>query len=226
MATLIGSNFNEVIAGTFVADEIFGLDGADGLIGRDGRDSLFGGNGNDTLLGGNGDDVLHGDADNDRLLGGAGSDDLNGGAGNDALLGGTGNDTLSGGAGDDELFGGAGKDIMTGGEGKSTYVYTALKDSPAGRGRDVIVDFKTLIDDVDMRAIDAVAGTADNDVFTFIGATTFSGVAGQLNYRLIDRVGTASDVTLIQADVNGDRVADFQVELTGLIRLSSDDFML
>ncbi|MHA7774486.1 LysM peptidoglycan-binding domain-containing protein [Roseibium sp. M-1] len=62
---LFGSNFNDVLSGSGLANYIRG------------------GAGNDTLNSGSGDDQLRGDAGNDVLIGGAGADILDGGSGND-----------------------------------------------------------------------------------------------------------------------------------------------
>ena len=39
-------------------------------------------------------------------------------------------------------------------------------------------------------------------------------------------IGLASDKTIVAGDINGDRVADFQIELTGLKALTAADFVL
>lgn len=217
MVRRIGTNGNDTIDGTNLHDELFGLLGDDILNGLGGADEIFGGGGNDTINGGGGDDELFGDTGNDLVRGGSGSDDLNGGAGRDRLFGD---------AGDDQFIGGAGKDVMTGGTGISEYVYNSVTESTAGAGRDVITDFKHLVDDIDLRAIDARVGSAADDSFNFIGDQGFSGVAGQLNYVQFDLAGTGADKTIIQGDVDGDGRADFQIELTGLITLSAEDFNL
>jgi serralysin len=38
--------------------------------------------------------------------------------------------------------------------------------------------------------------------------------------------GTANDKTIVEGDINGDRVADFQIELSGLKVLVASDFLL
>lgn len=91
--------------GTQGDDTLKGTDMADLLVGDAGDDILTGYKGDDMLLGDEGDDLLRGYTGNDSLLGGAGEDLLLGGTGNDSLLGGSGSDTLEGGDGDDALFG-------------------------------------------------------------------------------------------------------------------------
>ncbi len=58
------------------------------------RDNIIAGNyGNDTIYGSNGANILYGEAGNDSLYGGSNTDTLIGGKGNDRLDGGYGNDT-------------------------------------------------------------------------------------------------------------------------------------
>ena len=58
------------------------------------RDNIIAGNyGNDTIYGSNGVNILYGEAGNDSLYGGSNTDTLIGGKGNDYLRGGYGNDT-------------------------------------------------------------------------------------------------------------------------------------
>lgn len=70
-----------------------------------------------------------------------------------------------------------------------------------------------------------MAGGSD-DPFSFLGTAAFSGVAGQLRFATTNAVGTAHDVTIVQADLDGDKHVDFQIELTGLKTLSAADFAL
>ncbi|WP_417725998.1 calcium-binding protein [Roseovarius sp.] len=71
---IIATEFNDLIDGSSLSEQILGRGGNDTLRGADGRDKLFGGAGNDTLEGGAGEDLLHGGPGNDRLDGGADSD--------------------------------------------------------------------------------------------------------------------------------------------------------
>ncbi len=73
---IIGSVFDDILAGDANDNILMGLDGADLLSGGAGNDILIGGAGADTLIGGDGDDVL---------VGGEGADVLDGGAGTDSV---------------------------------------------------------------------------------------------------------------------------------------------
>lgn len=87
------------------------------IIGTDGDDVLAGTNGTDVIMGLGGDDIISGRNGDDVLCGGAGDDELWGGNGDDILLGGFGADSLSGGNGDDDLTGGPGADDLMQGRG-------------------------------------------------------------------------------------------------------------
>ncbi|HEY3049928.1 MAG TPA: M10 family metallopeptidase C-terminal domain-containing protein, partial [Polaromonas sp.] len=145
------------------------------------------------------------------------------GSGNDLnnfIAGGAGADTLNGGGGIDSLIGGAGADSLTGGIGADTFVLTALGDSGVGALRDIITDFISGTDRIDFSGIDANTLVAGNQAFTMLGTAAFFGVAGQLRY---DVVGAD---TVMQGDVNGDGVADFELQLTGIQSFVPADLLL
>jgi Ca2+-binding RTX toxin-like protein len=98
---VLGSAYDDALAGDDLANWIAAGDGDDRLLGDAGSDTLDGAVGDDNLEAGDGDDRLAGGDGDDRLLGGAGADMLDGGDGDDRLLGGAGDDTLIGGDGDD-----------------------------------------------------------------------------------------------------------------------------
>ncbi len=60
-------------------------------------------------------------------------------------------------------------------------------------------------DRIDSSGIDAKSAVAGDQAFSFIGTAAFSGVAGQLH------AVASGTSTLIQGDVNGDKVADFEI---------------
>jgi Ca2+-binding RTX toxin-like protein len=164
--------------------------------------------GNDTLL------------NFENLTGSKYADTLTGDANGNVINGLAGNDTIKGGDGNDVLIGGIGKDTLTGGADADTFVFQALTDSgKTTTTRDLITDFAVGEDYIDLSAIDAISGGAD-DAFTFVGVSAFTGVAGQL------AVSYASGQTIVSGDINGDRIADFQIALTGTLALTADDFIL
>ena len=175
----------------------------------------------DTLTAGN--DVLAVvDTDHHVISGLAGADSLTGGDGFDTLLGGAGNDTLAGGRSDDVINGGTGADVLSGGGGSDVFVFSAAIDS-ARATPDVIIDFATGLDVIDLSAIDADAGVAGDQAFVFVGAAGFTHVAGEL------RLAPAGAGFLqLSGDVNGDGIADFALKFdltTGVAPVLSDMFL-
>lgn len=166
---------------------------------------------------------LTGNLNNNVLLGLDGNDTLLGMAGNDALRGGNGNDNLQGGDGVDTLIGGLGADTMTGDlttYRQDIFVFETIADSGVGSGlRDVILDYGSG-DLLDLRLIDANAGVAGDQAFTFIGTGQFT-AAGQVRYQ----VNGLS--VIVELNVDGSLSADAQIELLQpLVGLSSGSFFL
>ncbi|TXL71174.1 tandem-95 repeat protein [Vineibacter terrae] len=173
------------------------------------------------LVGGAGNDTLNGRGGNDTLNGRGGNDTLNGGGGNDTLNGGDGDDTLNGGAGNDTLLGGRGRDVLIGGAGADLFDFHAFNESgTTDATRDQIVGFERGTDRIDLATIDANTAAAGNQAFAFIGGAAFHGVAGELRQQAF-----GAD-TIVSGDVNGDAVADFQIQLKGAFALTASDFFL
>lgn len=254
--TISGGDGNDILFGDAGADRVNGDNGDDVIVATpsDGNDIYNGGAGVDTydlarttaaatvrldtgtasssqtgtdslsnienVVGGAGSDTITGSSAANWLLGGFGNDTLNGGGGTDTLEGGWGNDRLSGGAARDVLIGGAGND---------TFIFTAVGDTaPTAAGRDFVSDFVKGQDRIDLSAIDANSLNSGNQAFVFLptAGAAFTGTRGQLAYAFSDLAGTADDRTIVAGDVNGDRVADFQIEVNGLISFGSGDFIL
>ncbi len=163
-------------------------------------------------------------------------------------------DTLNGLAGQDTILGLRGRDVLTGGSEADTFKFNAKADTgTTASTRDRITDFETDVDHIDLSAIDARdvffttlfptkgGSIFTNEAFTFIGDQAFSGVAGELHYvharsfPVVVARGAADigpiDVglftnTIIEGDTNGDRIADFQIELTGRKIVDAADFIL
>jgi Ca2+-binding RTX toxin-like protein len=179
------------------------------------------------ITGTTGADIITGSSQNDIIDGGGGNDTLQGLAGNDKLNGGTGNDRLIGGTGNDLLTGGSGKDVMTGGAGNDAFDFNRITDSgKTSLTRDAITDFTHGHDKIDLKDIDAIAGTPANDAFKFIGTAAFHHVKGELHFVKVDNPGSTHDFTIVEGDVNGDGHADFQIQLNGLVALTKGDFIL
>jgi Ca2+-binding RTX toxin-like protein len=227
---LSGSNLgNDTLSGNAGANKLQGWGGDDVLRGGAGADVLEGGAGIDTASyysGAAGVKVdlgagtaIGGDAAGDVL---SGIENLSGSnLGFDTLTGNAGANVLQGWGGNDTLVGGAGKDTLTGGAGEDVFRFTALGDSVVGANADLITDFShAQADEIELSAIDANTGAAGDQAFSFIGANLYSGVAGQLRFSIVN------GVTTIAGDVNGDKVSDFHIILTGSIALVAADFVL
>jgi Ca2+-binding RTX toxin-like protein len=154
------------------------------------------------------------------INGTTGNNTLNGTAAAESINGDAGNDTINGSGGDDVIVGGRGKDTMTGGAGHDRFVLETSADSGIGGAvRDAIQDFTHGDDVIDLSAIDAKTNVAGHDAFSWIGGSNFSGAAGQLRYQLV------GSYTVVYGDTNGDKVADFEIGLSGNHTVTSADFL-
>ncbi|MGE3986647.1 S8 family serine peptidase [Pseudorhodoplanes sp.] len=236
---ITGTAGNDKLAGTDGADRIFGMAGKDKLAGGGDDDWIDGGAGVDSMQGGLGDDTYVVDNKSDKVTekSGAGIDtvitslasySLRGAVENLTFQGssaftGVGNalnNAISGGDGNDILNGGAGSDILAGGAGADRFVFASAAETGLGAMRDVIVDFVSGIDTIDLAAIDANTTMKGNQAFSSILVDNFSGAAGQL--RLAD---SGSDI-VVSGDINGDAIADFDILLKDIASVTHNDFVL
>jgi hypothetical protein len=181
--------------------------------------------GNDAIK--NIENVAGSDAAGDLIYGSSVANKLNGWGGADKIAGFGGNDIITGDDGNDTIIGGTGGDTIFGGTGADDFIFLALNESGVTKAtRDSIVDFESGVDDIVLTLIDAniVNGSVMNDAFSWMGTNVnFSGVAGQL------RAYWTPNGQIIEGDVNGDRKADFSIELldpTHSIVLMGTDFDL
>lgn len=172
-------------------------------------------------------DTINGTSEQDVLDGGWGNDVLNGLGGNDRLIGGLGDDTLNGGDGDDVLIGGSGRDTLTGGAGKDIFRFESTLDSPNSLMRDVITDFRSGEDKIDVSAIDANTSifARGDQAFTLLSTpgAKFTG-AGQLrfSYQMIG----GKEYTVVEGNTDALGIADFSIALLGHHNLTANDFYL
>jgi serralysin len=244
-----GGSDSDTITGNVAQNNLRGNAGNDKLYGLSNDDVLIGGSGGDVLNGGTGTDWasystakagvradlqsaksnqgdaagdtyssvegLTGSSYKDTLLGNSAANQIKGGAGSDTLYGRSGSDVLDGGTGSDKLYGQSGKDTLFGGTGADAFVFRALSDS-RGSLVDTIRDFRRGTDHIDLRSIDANTKIAGNQAFSFLGQAAFHGKAGELRF----------DDGVVSGDVNGDRSADFKINVAGLSALGKGDFYL
>jgi Ca2+-binding RTX toxin-like protein len=127
------------------------------------------------------------------------------------------NNLITGNAAANTLTGGLGKDTLTGGGGADKFTYTAASETGASAAtRDIITDFSTAQGDkIDVKAIDANTVLAGKQSWSFV--TNFTGAAGQVKFD------AASHLVLF--DQNGDKAAEFAIELAGVSSLTAADFV-
>ena len=167
-----------------------------------------------------GNDTITALPEGSTLNGLGGNDNLIGLDGNDTLNGGNGNDILQGGGGLDRLIGGSGTDSLAGGLGADSFVFTAKAESPNGAARDSILDFSHVDGDrIDLSAIDANSTKSGNQDFHFVDGDDLSQSFaayhrshGKALWAGMIRV-TADGI--VQADINGDGKADFEIAVHG-----------
>jgi hypothetical protein len=90
--------------------------------------------------------------------------------------------------------------------------------------RDGIQDFNAG-DVIDLSRIDANALIDGNQAFDFVGSAAFSGSAGELRF---ENISLGGPIWIVQGDVNGDGVSDFEVILviSPADPITSSDFIL
>ena len=126
---------------------------------------------------------------------------------------GRGGDTVIGNLGADRLYLGGRNDLDT-----DTVVYITHRDSLVGNGqRDRIYQFDQGEDLIDLSAIDANIHQEDDQDFLFNQMQA-------ANYAIwtVDR----GNHLVINGDINGDSVADFEIEIRNINSLDEDDFIL
>ncbi|KNG92920.1 calcium-binding protein [Pseudaestuariivita atlantica] len=244
-----GDGMNNLLTGSGGDDTLIGGDGDDTLLPGAGVDEVDGGAGIDMVSYVGATRSVRVDLQNPALnyndaagdtftdvevfRTGAGIDQLRGDAsGNvfytgevsDRLYGRAGDDTLFGETGADAFYGGLGADVMTGGDDagrRDRFIYFNAAETGVGAGnRDVITDFVPGEDRIELSRIDADLTQGFKQRFDFIGDAAFSGTGGELRFE------QQGGITLVQADRDGDGVADMEIELTGTLTLTATDFLI
>ncbi|MER2514099.1 MAG: M10 family metallopeptidase [Nitrosomonas ureae] len=156
----------------------------------------------------------------EKAVGGSGADTITGNWAANTLTGNAGNDRINGLDGADNIIGGKGADTLRGGGGADNFIYVAASDS---RGQpDIIKDFVHGLDHIDVSAIDANGAGAGNPAFIFRGNSAFTGAGAEA--RFVNNA--TNNVTNVLFDIDGNKIADMAIRLTGLITLDAGDFIL
>ncbi|AOS83388.1 hypothetical protein BIU88_04060 [Chlorobaculum limnaeum] len=237
-----GNSLNNIITGNGADNVLDGGTGADMMVGGQGNDVYVVDNTGDVVkeLAGAGTDIVRSGISytlgtNIENLTLKGSDAINGKGnvlnnvinGNDAanvLNGATGNDTIFGGGGNDTITGGLGIDEMSGGEGNDLFIFDYLATSESGivtTSRDIITDFVTGHDRLELSAIDANVRVANNQTFDsmiLLGQMHFT-AAGQLCFD------SATGMLYGNTD-NNVLTAELSIQLIGVTSLAPDDISL
>ncbi|MGG5822225.1 M10 family metallopeptidase C-terminal domain-containing protein, partial [Falsiroseomonas sp. HW251] len=103
--------------------------------------------------------------------------------------------------------------------GADRFVYLSVGDSPV-TGYDVINDFETGLDMINLAGIDADPALAGDQAFALSGMKPFSPKPGDL---WLDKIAAG---TLVFGDIQGDGVADFVILVKGVFGLGAADFAL
>lgn len=134
----------------------------------------------------------------------------------DRLVGSDLNDRIIGRKNNDRIIGRLGADVLSGGAGSDQFIYrNALESGPQPQTQDTILRFRSN-DRINLRKIDANSLVAGDQAFTWIKERSFGGEAGEL------RLASG----LLEADVDGDRIADMCVAIRGLQQLSGSNLLL
>jgi serralysin len=120
------------------------------------------------------------------------------------------------------LLGGAGKDTQTGGLGHDAFVFNTVEDSAnTALCRDRITYFYHNTDTIDLAGIDTNTSLAGRSSSAFSGSRSLHPPAVR-HYSSTN----GTQVTRVLVDVNGDAAAEFAIDLTGNISLTTEDFLL
>lgn len=249
----LGSNIETLILTGTVSSDATGNMLANLLVGTDGNNMLDGRGGDDTMEGLRGNDTYRVNTLGDTVIeqAGGGSDTvlariswvlgdnfenlvLEGlalrGTGNEAdnaVIGNAAANTLLGRGGDDRLEGSTGADLLIGGAGRDL-IYLgddsdadrvrlgAASESTPGAARDLIFQFTPGTDLIDLHQLDADAGSAFDQAFTY----SATGPAAHAVWT----IGTTH--TLVRGDLDGDAVADFEIQLMNVTGVTAADFLL
>jgi len=207
------NDFDYLATGTVVISDppfVYGTPRGDSIAG--------GGNDGQIVYGGAGNDTLNGTGKGDAIYGGSGNDTIKGNDGDDTIYGGSGSDTINANNGNDIIIGGFGSDLLTGSNGDDRFVYLSVADSNAAQF-DVISDFKSGSDRIDLAALGALAFLALTSTSTSVPAHTVAWIYDSAANETIVYVNP-TDQTLSIGDSGL-----LEIHLQGIVSVAASDFV-
>ena len=207
------NDFDNLATGTVVITDppfVHGTPQSDSIAG--------GGNEGQIIYGGAGDDTLNGTGKADSIYGGSGNDTIKGNDGDDTIYGGSGSDTINANNGNDTIVGGFGSDFLTGSNGDDRFVYLSVADSNAAQF-DIISDFRSGSDKIDLAALGALAFLALTSASTSVPAHTIAWIYDSAANETIVYVNP-TDQTLSIGDSGL-----LEIHLQGIVSVEPSDFI-
>ena len=207
------NDFDNLATGAVVISDppfVYGTPRGDSIAG--------GGNDGQIVYGGAGNDTLNGTGKGDAIYGGSGNDTIKGNDGDDTIYGGSGSDTINANNGNDIIIGGFGSDLLTGSNGDDRFVYLSVADSNAAQF-DVISDFKSGSDRIDLAALGALAFLALTSTSTSVPAHTVAWIYDSAANETIVYVNP-TDQTLSIGDSGL-----LEIHLQGIVSVAASDFV-
>jgi Ca2+-binding RTX toxin-like protein len=141
----------------------------------------------------------------------------------DTLTGTSGEDIIAGGGGGDLIIGGGGGDNLSSELGENDfYRYVKETDSKTGKNHDVIYFFEANTDVIDLSRLDP---DTNNGAFKFVGDKALK-KEGDLRVEFINKPGSENDHYRVEANLDNDKAAEFEIEVHAIGDLAKGDFML
>ncbi|KRR14561.1 VCBS domain-containing protein [Bradyrhizobium valentinum] len=182
-------------------------------------DSIAGGGHHGQIIyGGAGNDTINGTGKCDLIYAGSGDDTVKGNDGDDKIYGGSGSDTINGNNGCDTIIGGYGADKLTGSNGEDRFVFLSATDSRAGRF-DVITDFRSGSDRIDLTALGALAFLALTSTSTSVPAHTIAWFYDSTTNQTILYVNPTNQTL----DIGNSAL--LEIHLEGMVTVQASDFV-
>ena len=128
---------------------------------------------------------------------------------------------MYGGLGENNFVGGSGVQYLHGGPGANIFTYLSPSDSTVN-APDMVGNFDSAKDVIDLSHIDASLAAAGVQGFTFIGTAPFSGGGAQVRYVQ----DPAHNITYVEADLAGNSKPDLFIRVSGLQTLTAANFAL